>query len=128
MAAALISVESKIRILTQLYLSGSLLQGHNVFFELYGFDILIDSNLRAWLIEVNTCPSLATPSTLDFRVKYQLVSDMMHMLGIPNKKINRTEKHQAYKIRKYNKWFIQLPKFVNQQCIFTVSINLKINS
>lgn len=70
------------------------MQGHNVFFELYGFDVLIDSNLRAWLIEVNTCPSLATPSNLDFKVKYSVVSDMMHMLGIANKKINRIDKYQ----------------------------------
>eukprot|EP00798_Chlamydomonas_sp_ICE-L_P014140 gene14140-20103_t len=47
----------------------------------YGFDILLDEDFWAWLIEVNTCPSLAADSQLDRRVKTSMVADVMHMLA-----------------------------------------------
>lgn len=38
-------------------------------FELFGFDILIDSDFKPWLVEVNLSPSLATDSILDMQIK-----------------------------------------------------------
>jgi len=38
-------------------------------FDLLGFDILIDSNLKPWLLEVNLSPSLNTDSPLDLKIK-----------------------------------------------------------
>lgn len=35
-------------------------------FQLFGFDILIDSKLQPWLIEVNLSPSLGCDSDIDF--------------------------------------------------------------
>jgi tubulin polyglutamylase TTLL4 len=54
---------------------------HNLF-ELYGFDILIDSDLRPWLLEVNLNPSLNSESDLDIKVKSALMTDIYTLVGI----------------------------------------------
>ncbi|GFR40319.1 hypothetical protein Agub_g857 [Astrephomene gubernaculifera] len=51
-------------------------------FEVWGFDIMLTDSYRAWLIEANTCPSLAADSALDMRVKCGMVSELMHLLGV----------------------------------------------
>jgi hypothetical protein len=51
-------------------------------FELLGFDILIDSVLEPWIIEVNLSPSLACDSPLDQRIKGKVVSDLFTLTGI----------------------------------------------
>ena len=48
-------------------------------FEMYGFDVLVDENLKPWLIEVNASPSLS-PSTFEDKVlKMKLISDVLEM-------------------------------------------------
>ena len=49
-------------------------------FELLGFDILLDSDLKPWLMEVNLSPSLATESPLDLKIKSQLFIDTMNLI------------------------------------------------
>ena len=44
-------------------------------FELLGFDVLIDSDLKPWLLEVNLSPSLACDSPLDLKIKHSLFVD-----------------------------------------------------
>lgn len=49
-------------------------------FELFGYDILVDSDLRCWLIEVNSSPSLARDTLLDEVVKSKLIDDIIGLL------------------------------------------------
>ena len=51
-------------------------------FELLGFDILIDSDLKPWLLEVNLSSSLATESPLDHSIKSNLVIDIFNIIGV----------------------------------------------
>jgi len=51
-------------------------------FELLGFDVLIDSELTPWLLEVNLSPSLTTDSPLDLKIKSNLIADMFNLVGI----------------------------------------------
>lgn len=55
----------------------------NGYFELYGFDVLIDDHLKPWVLEVNVSPSLNSSSPLDKRIKTSLISDIMHLVGVP---------------------------------------------
>ncbi|KAJ9590318.1 hypothetical protein L9F63_027844, partial [Diploptera punctata] len=52
-------------------------------FELYGFDILIDSTLKPWLLEVNLSPSLGCDSPLDIRIKSAMLVDLLTLVGLP---------------------------------------------
>lgn len=45
-------------------------------FELYGFDVLIDEELRPWLLEVNASPSLVSTTPSDKRLKKKLIADL----------------------------------------------------
>merc|ERR1719313_1609714 len=51
-------------------------------FELYGFDILVDEELKPWLLEVNIYPSLSSGSPLDKRIKTKLVADVLTLVGV----------------------------------------------
>ncbi|XP_041351009.1 tubulin polyglutamylase TTLL5-like [Gigantopelta aegis] len=51
-------------------------------FELYGFDILIDENLKPWILEVNLSPSLACDTPLDLKIKSNLLCDLFGLAGV----------------------------------------------
>ena len=42
-------------------------------FEILGFDIFLDDQLKPWILEVNHAPSFSTDSPLDFKVKKNLI-------------------------------------------------------
>ena len=45
-----------------------------------GYDILIDSDMKPWLMEVNISPSLMTESPLDLKIKSNLFLDTMNLM------------------------------------------------
>ena len=49
-------------------------------FECYGYDILIDQNLKPWLIEINSSPSLSTTTKGDFILKKRLINDIIDIV------------------------------------------------
>jgi len=53
---------------------------NNMCFEILGFDILLDSQLKPWLLEVNHSPSFTTDSPFDHKVKRELVFDTFKLL------------------------------------------------
>jgi len=51
-------------------------------FDLLGLDVILDSNFKPWLLEVNLSPSLAIGSPLDEHVKTNLLTDTFNLVGV----------------------------------------------
>ncbi|CAE7933390.1 Ttll1, partial [Symbiodinium sp. KB8] len=49
-------------------------------FELYGYDVMLDAELKPWLIEVNASPSLTATTAADKRRKTRLVGDTLDIV------------------------------------------------
>lgn len=54
-------------------------------FELYGYDILIDNDLKPWLIEVNASPSLTANTQADYTMKLALLHDTITIVDMEQK-------------------------------------------
>ena len=48
-------------------------------FELFGYDFMIDEDLRTWLIEVNTNPYLGTPNEYIGNLLPKMIDDMLEI-------------------------------------------------
>lgn len=55
-------------------------------FEILGFDVMLDSALKPWLIEINHTPSFETDTPLDFKIKRDLIADTLKLLGLSHTK------------------------------------------
>ncbi|KAF0298518.1 putative tubulin polyglutamylase TTLL1 [Amphibalanus amphitrite] len=57
-------------------------------FECYGYDIIVDQNLKPWLIEVNASPSLSSTTANDRIMKQALIDNIIKVVlppdGIPD--------------------------------------------
>lgn len=61
---------------------GRVLDGKSPFFEILGFDILLDQSLQPWVLEVNRSPSFGTDSNLDLHVKTAVIRDALRLANI----------------------------------------------
>jgi len=51
-------------------------------FELYGVDILIDDNMKPWLLEINLSPGLSSKTGYQRSLKYKLMDDTFNIVGL----------------------------------------------
>lgn len=51
-------------------------------FGLYGFDIMVTALGELRLIEVNSSPATGTSTALDAELKFELLSDVLHLVGV----------------------------------------------
>jgi tubulin polyglutamylase TTLL9 len=60
-------------------------------FELYGYDILIDEQLKPWLVEVNASPSLSADTESDYEFKCGMLDDMLDVVDIEGRRSGQEE-------------------------------------
>ena len=72
-------------------------------FEMLGLDVLIDSKLEPWLVEVNHSPSLTTDTPLDRQVKWSLIHDTLTIIGVDGRSIRKHKRQmrESVKMRLY---------------------------
>ncbi|KAL3908997.1 MAG: hypothetical protein SGPRY_009584 [Prymnesium sp.] len=70
-------------VLRSLFAVQESISSHPASFEMFGYDLLIDADLKPWLLEVNASPSLARENPLDSKVKNSLVADTLHLISPP---------------------------------------------
>eukprot|EP01022_Parablepharisma_sp_SALTPOND_P020230 TRINITY_DN361_c0_g1_i3.p1 TRINITY_DN361_c0_g1~~TRINITY_DN361_c0_g1_i3.p1 ORF type:complete len:707 (+),score=86.81 TRINITY_DN361_c0_g1_i3:571-2691(+) len=72
-------------------------------FELFGYDIIVDSNLKCWLLEVNSSPSLGILNLLDDIVKIRLMDDLIDLLDVIDFDRKRLEEVLSRRLKEIHK-------------------------
>ena len=81
-------------------------------FEILGFDVILDSDLKPWLLEVNHSPSFTTDAEVDCVVKKAVIVDALNLININpqnrnkmNENLkNRVKDRNLLNIKEYKKW------------------------
>jgi tubulin polyglutamylase TTLL6/13 len=50
-------------------------------FEILGMDVMIDSNMKPYLLEVNHTPSFSTDTPLDTLIKKNVIKDSFQLMN-----------------------------------------------
>jgi D-alanine-D-alanine ligase-like ATP-grasp enzyme len=72
-------------------------------FELVGFDILVDENMKPWILEINNTPSLVPHTTIENKIKKELISDLFDLVDIENKQFSELDEQVKKKFNKLKK-------------------------
>ena len=51
-------------------------------FEILGFDVIIDENLKPWLLEINYTPSFGTDTPLDRLIKKGVIEEAIRIMNV----------------------------------------------
>lgn len=72
---------SMVMIRSLLAVQKSIIQDRHCF-EFYGFDIMLDYQLKPWLIEVNSSPSLTASTINDYFLKFGMLEDVISIVDM----------------------------------------------
>jgi len=51
-------------------------------FELFGFDVIVDQNMKPWLLEVNSSPAMSNDGEIDSRIKPRMIREIMRIVHV----------------------------------------------
>ena len=69
-------------------------------FECYGYDIILDDQLKPWLIEVNASPALSATTEKDALLKRGLIDDLLDVLMQRKRTSNVRESSTCFTMRR----------------------------
>eukprot|EP00003_Mantamonas_plastica_P011496 TRINITY_DN2121_c0_g1_i2.p1 TRINITY_DN2121_c0_g1~~TRINITY_DN2121_c0_g1_i2.p1 ORF type:complete len:281 (-),score=78.02 TRINITY_DN2121_c0_g1_i2:187-1029(-) len=70
-------------------------------FEMYGYDLMIDEDLKPWLIEVNASPSVTADTDSDYRFKFGLLDDTLDVIDMEGVRNGDEDQIGAYDLVYY---------------------------
>ena len=69
-------------------------------FEILGFDIFIDADMKPWILEVNHAPSFVCDTPLDTKIKRGLLIDVFKLLNLSYSKKQKQKREKANEFQK----------------------------
>lgn len=75
-------------------------------FELYGFDVLIDKNLKPWILEINASPSMSASTVADYHLKFELLNDVLDVVDIEQRFGDKEDRGGGFDLIYQDGWVV----------------------